>query len=445
MDLLAASAIPRLTLFSGPNCSLCDIAKAELEKVRKQRQFQLEVINIQDTGQEKWKKKYVYWIPALHLEGKEIVKGRWDASDVEAHYFTASNYMIVSYGVYDRNHLHSALGSEQEVEDDEAATSNGTKRVCFNCGVESHAVYNCPKPRNHELIALSRDLYNFTKAQSSQVWIDYKRIHEVEGWRQQRLEWVNSFTPGEIRGELLIEALGPDALQDAESPAQEWLANMAIWGYPPGWAAPLDPQEEMRRRIMLGDDNPELSDDDHHDEPFQIYGEDEEPEQELRADELESSDSSSTMQTSSSSEGTRSPSPSSQQLQFKRWAKYPATHFASELLPIYNGTALPAVQPAFAQDSLDLGSQEMEYIRDVMWYEIVHNPKSWNDSDLPPPPSSTPPPLPPPPPEHTPPLPPSNTPPPLPSSQPPPQLPPSIDVHEGDGEEDMLMSDSDSE
>ncbi len=100
-----AKAIPRLTLFSGPNCSLCDIAKAELEKVRKQvsddpitlpkqnadrtayllqRQFQLEVINIQDAGQEKWKKKYVYWIPALHLEGKEIVKGRWDASDVEA-------------------------------------------------------------------------------------------------------------------------------------------------------------------------------------------------------------------------------------------------------------------------------------------------------------------------------------------------------------------------
>jgi zinc finger CCHC domain-containing protein 8 len=39
----------------------------------------LETINIQDEGQEKWKKKYVYWIPALHLDGKEIAKGRWDA------------------------------------------------------------------------------------------------------------------------------------------------------------------------------------------------------------------------------------------------------------------------------------------------------------------------------------------------------------------------------
>ena len=48
-----------------------------------QRPFQLETINIQEKGQEKWKNKYVYWIPALHLEGKEIAKGRWDAAIVE--------------------------------------------------------------------------------------------------------------------------------------------------------------------------------------------------------------------------------------------------------------------------------------------------------------------------------------------------------------------------
>lgn len=47
-----------------------------------QRPFQLETVNIQEEGQERWKKKYVYWIPALHLEGKEIAKGRWDAQTV---------------------------------------------------------------------------------------------------------------------------------------------------------------------------------------------------------------------------------------------------------------------------------------------------------------------------------------------------------------------------
>jgi zinc finger CCHC domain-containing protein 8 len=58
------------------------VAKAELTKVRQTRQFQLEAINIQDKGQEKWKRKYVYWIPALHIDGKEVAKGRWDATHV---------------------------------------------------------------------------------------------------------------------------------------------------------------------------------------------------------------------------------------------------------------------------------------------------------------------------------------------------------------------------
>lgn len=78
----AAARIPRLRLFSGPNCSLCDVAKAELAQVRKTHDFELETINIQAPGQESWKKKYVYWIPVVHLEGKEIGKGRWTAQTV---------------------------------------------------------------------------------------------------------------------------------------------------------------------------------------------------------------------------------------------------------------------------------------------------------------------------------------------------------------------------
>jgi len=74
--------LPRLTLFTCPNCSLCETAKAELAKVRQTRTFNLDIVNIQDADQESWKKKYVYWIPALHLEGKEVAKGRWDGSTV---------------------------------------------------------------------------------------------------------------------------------------------------------------------------------------------------------------------------------------------------------------------------------------------------------------------------------------------------------------------------
>ncbi|ETW86212.1 hypothetical protein HETIRDRAFT_308783 [Heterobasidion irregulare TC 32-1] len=78
----AFRTLARLTLFSGPQCSLCDVAKAELSKVRQSRQFTLDIINIQDAGQERWKRKYVYWIPALHIDDKEVAKGRWDAQTV---------------------------------------------------------------------------------------------------------------------------------------------------------------------------------------------------------------------------------------------------------------------------------------------------------------------------------------------------------------------------
>ena len=50
--------------------------------MRKTRSFNLSTINIHEAGQERWKRKYVYWIPALHLEGKEVAKGRWGESEV---------------------------------------------------------------------------------------------------------------------------------------------------------------------------------------------------------------------------------------------------------------------------------------------------------------------------------------------------------------------------
>ncbi|KAH9981419.1 hypothetical protein BGW80DRAFT_1270162 [Lactifluus volemus] len=67
--------LARLTLYSGQNCSLCDTAKSELARIRQTRDFELDIVNIHDPGQEHWKKKYVWWIPALHIDGKEVAKG----------------------------------------------------------------------------------------------------------------------------------------------------------------------------------------------------------------------------------------------------------------------------------------------------------------------------------------------------------------------------------
>lgn len=48
-----------------------------------QHPFTLDIVDIHSEKGDRWKKKYEWWIPALHLEGEEILKGRWDHNDVE--------------------------------------------------------------------------------------------------------------------------------------------------------------------------------------------------------------------------------------------------------------------------------------------------------------------------------------------------------------------------
>jgi len=78
MGGMSKAPLPRLTLFTGPFCSLCDVAKEELVKVRVQSPFHLQLVDIQDPGQDKWKRLYQYDIPVLHLEEKMIMKHRVD-------------------------------------------------------------------------------------------------------------------------------------------------------------------------------------------------------------------------------------------------------------------------------------------------------------------------------------------------------------------------------
>jgi glutaredoxin len=65
-QLLQHSA--RLTLFSRSNCSLCEVAKATLSKLRERRPFDYQEVDISAKGQEQWKKLYQYDIPVLHVE-----------------------------------------------------------------------------------------------------------------------------------------------------------------------------------------------------------------------------------------------------------------------------------------------------------------------------------------------------------------------------------------
>ncbi|KAL5532857.1 ZCCHC8_1 [Sanghuangporus sanghuang] len=365
----------KLTLFTGRACSLCDTAKTALSQVRKTRPFELQIVNIQDPGQERWRKKYVYWIPALHIEGKEVAKGRWGENEV-----------LKALDQWERERL----GGEKESENVSAAQSNGMsaaevfwreevglreytfERVgdaetglgdesgdisdeprfgisrCFNCGSPEHVVSLCPEPLNRALIDLSRALFQFHR--ESKVG-DTERFHVVEDWKLQRLCWLQDFEPGEIRGEALREALG---LKDNDKGENvPWLYSMLEWGYPPGWAAEEDPREAVFKRIVSGaeDEGDESVMDD-----FLIFGEADEREMlSLRPD--SSSQTPSARQSTASESPTKSVlggepqcSPEERPLRdtnsrprVRRWAKYQTALFSSELLPIYTGNPLPPI------------------------------------------------------------------------------------------------------
>lgn len=306
---------------------------------------------------------------------------------------------------------------------------------CFNCGEPDHIVSTCPHPVNRELVALSRQFHTFLKAGRGAV--DFKRIHEVEGWRQQRLEWLDIYEPGEIRGATLRDALGGND--------GNWLANMALWGYPKGWVSVEDPREKVRR--LIWDEN--CNDEDDIPQPFLIFGDNDDAEtvhsdrkpdivnidegEDDSAESIDESDSTFTISSDSSSSGSVQP---------VRWATYPASHFSSQLLPIYNGFALPPIAEY-------QGSATYTPDRHELWQRIISEPvppSEWTSSNPPPPPTIAPPPLPPPPPlKPSPPLPVAPPPPlsPLPAGPALPEPKPLAPTYhpENDEEVDMDMSD----
>lgn len=341
------------------------------------------------------------------------------------------------YGVYIRaatgDHI---LGSGKSEEDGTTIDAKLTS-LCFNCGSEEHAVKDCPFRRNKDLIDLSRQYYMFSRGSLGTT--DWQRVHVAEGWRQTRLNWLEEFEPGEVRGTLLREALGA-------SGDGQWLENIALWGYPKGWVAERDPRELVRERIWRehgGDVDAELDED----EPFTIFGDDEQQSEVILfqgafqpvphpGDENESIDS----QSSHSTIGSEAETDSSEKRDgphqethrpSKRWATYPRSHFLSDILPVYVPCA-----PKFDWDA----------------WAASHVPP-----DPPPPPTEAPPPLPPSPTSHGPPPPPPSSPPPAPPpfepthSPHPVSLPapfwytPSFPIPsvEPDANSDMELSDSD--
>lgn len=276
-------------------------------------------------------------------------------------------------GIYQR-HIDTVLGEEESEEREEEPRS---VNLCFNCGSPDHSVPACPFRRDNELISLSRQYYNFYK--DLRGVIDHPRVYLAEGWRQQRLEWLETFQPGQIRGSLLREAIG--------SGDGDWLRNITTWGYPPGWISVVDPREKVRSRIWNEhlDSGYECSD-----EPFYIFG-----------NPYEVEDVSGNVLTASSTINARNENqPESQEsvespsMPHKptRWAEYPSTYFSSELLFPYTRQAAP---PSSSIEWNAVFDGEDDYFAQL-YGQPPPPPKEPPPPLPPPPPSSPPPPLPPP-------------------------------------------------
>jgi zinc finger CCHC domain-containing protein 8 len=287
--------------------------------------------------------------------------------------------------IYDRCTV-DFLGAETE----DGLSSDEDVSRCFNCGSTQHLVPSCPTPHNVQLIALSRQIYNFFKPLHS---VEQMTLSAAAEFKRQRHEWIDNFEPGHVRGPLLREALG---LHDGDVGSDvPWLKNMADWGYPSGWFAEGDPREGMLQKIdhlfvedldpgegshslvIFGDDEAEILDIGALPAPKTSGREDiDNPQDPREISELERCR--------------------------RRWATYPSTYFSSDLLPVYNGARLPPILPTT--------SSTFTSERHRLWEHLLNdaaNPRMPDPflrksemvpnatSPLPPPPTAPPPPLPP--------------------------------------------------
>lgn len=278
---------------------------------------------------------------------------------------------------------YNVLGAEIE---DESSLDEAVSR-CFNCGSTHHVVSSCPAPHNTELIALSRQMYNFFKP--SRV-IEPMTLSAAAEFKHQRYEWIDNFEPGRIQSPLLREALG---LHDDEGCSNlPWLKNMVVWGYPSGWFSEQDPREQVVQWI----DNlfVETVDTGEFNHTLCIFGDDKVEILDISA--LPGCKPFHRQDIEELHEEPVEPGCS------RRWATYPPTYFSSDLLPVYSGTRLPPIQP--------VTSSTFTSERHLLWERLLHDADSTQSRRLvsqdigkvlqhnslsPPLPTAPPPPLPP--------------------------------------------------
>ncbi len=69
---------PRVTLFTRVDCHLCRAVQYVIARVAMETPLELEVIDIDAAGQDRWRELYTNDIPVVHINGREHARHRLD-------------------------------------------------------------------------------------------------------------------------------------------------------------------------------------------------------------------------------------------------------------------------------------------------------------------------------------------------------------------------------
>ncbi len=73
---------PRVRLFTGPHCSLCDDLKRVI--ARSTQPHVLEVTDISEKTHRDWFRRYKWDIPVLHIDGRYFAKHRVEMAELDS-------------------------------------------------------------------------------------------------------------------------------------------------------------------------------------------------------------------------------------------------------------------------------------------------------------------------------------------------------------------------
>ena len=144
---------------------------------------------------------------------------------------------------YQGRSLYYSLASDLILGHNESPSLPVDRRACFNCGSPDHAFSSCPEPLDRARVTAARAEFSAESDGNGPS----RRIHQAGEDLQRRLNWLDTFKPGQIVGPALRDALGLDdpsvSVREIERRREElpWYqgaaggGGMMRWGYPIGY------------------------------------------------------------------------------------------------------------------------------------------------------------------------------------------------------------------